>query len=399
MSQRDYNSWLENLKPFGLTKNEDIKEKLKEKGLSIFDFTLGDPQEPTPLFIKEALIKGVSEISQYPLNIGSVDLRTACSQWLKTRFNLNVNSKTQIISSNGSKEAVFHIHQVLFNSASKKRMVIFPEPGYPVYKAGCILAGGIPYENPLKLKNNYVFDKNDIPNELLSQINAVWVSYPHNPTGATITRTQMEDIYYWACEHNIFLLSDECYVDMYFEGSESPLSFLQIAEKNNYKNVLSFFSLSKRSGMTGYRSGFVAGDEEVIQMYSKYRLNVGLGTPDFVQKAAAVAWGEQTHVFERNKIFQEKRKIVDAFFVKNKIQVLPSHATFYVWGEAPKNYASGRDFCEHVLNTTGMMFTPGDVFGSSCSRNFRLALVPTCEQIAICFNHWQQLIDKGLFKC
>lgn len=398
MSNSKYNSWLQTLKPFALTKNEDVKEMLKQKGIEVHDFTLGDPKEPTPTFIKECLIKNIANVSQYPLNIGSSFLRKASANWLKNRFNLNINEQTQILSSNGSKEAVFHIHQVLLNSASQKRMVIFPEPGYPVYKAGCILAGGVPYENPLKAANKYVFDPDDIPDELCQNIAAIWLCYPHNPTGATISVVQMEKIYSWALEHDIKILSDECYVDTFFAGTPPPPSFLEISEKNNFKNVLSFFSLSKRSGMTGYRSGFVAGEEELIHLFAKYRLNVGLGTPDFIQHAAAAAWSETTHVAQRNKIFEDKRKIVDKFFTKNNIQVLPTNATFYVWGQAPTSYKSGREFTEAVLNATGIMMTPGDAFGSSCAQNFRMALVPTCDQIENCFDYWQQQINKGILK-
>ncbi|MES2615124.1 MAG: aminotransferase class I/II-fold pyridoxal phosphate-dependent enzyme [Bdellovibrionota bacterium] len=398
MSDYEYNSWLQALKPFALTKNEDIKEMLKQKGIDVHDFTLGDPKEPTPAFIKEVLIKSIADVSQYPLNIGNSSLRMACANWIKNRFSVNINSQTQVISSNGSKEAVFHIHQVLLNAASQKRIVVFPEPGYPVYKSGCVLAGGVPYENQLKSEKKYVFDPTEIPTEILPYIAAVWLCYPHNPTGATISVAQMEKIYEWALLHNIKILSDECYVDMFYEGSVAPTSFLKISEKNNFKNVVSFFSLSKRSGMTGYRSGFVAGEEETISLFAKYRLNVGLGTPDFIQQAAAAAWSETTHVFERNKIFAAKRKIVDKFFAHNKIEVLPSNATFYVWGYAPKNYPSGRAFTDAVLNSTGIMCTPGDAFGTSCSQNFRLALVPTCPQIESCFEYWQQQIDKGNFK-
>ncbi len=224
-----YNPLLQSLSPFGLTKNEDKKEKLKSQGLCIYDFTLGDPLEPTPAFVKEALIKGLADISQYPLSIGSLSLRKSCAQWLKTRFSLDIDPHKNILSTNGSKEAVFHIPQVLFNANSEKRTVIFPEPGYPVYKSGTALAGGLPYVNALKPSHQYVFDQTDIPTSVLTQTAAAWVSYPHNPTGATISTQKMEDIYKWALDNDIILLSDECYVDMYFEGSAPPSTFLKNA--------------------------------------------------------------------------------------------------------------------------------------------------------------------------
>lgn len=397
-SPPQFNTWLTQLRPFGLTKNEDVKRTLAQKGMQVHDFTLGDPKEPTPQLIVDALRKNIPTVSQYPQNKGSMELRSACAQWAKRRFHVDINSETQVISSNGSKEAVFHIPHVLFNSASPKRIVICPEPGYPVYRAGTTLAGGIPYEIHLPEKHNYVFQPESIPQELLPHIAAIWLCYPHNPTGAVIDKKQMIAIYEWALRHNIVVLSDECYVDMFFAGSAAPHSFLEIAAQNNYKNVLSFFSLSKRSGMTGYRSGFVAGDAQIISLFEKYRLNVGVGTPEFIQQASICAWNDDAHVLERNQIFAQKRKIADRFLQKNKIAALPSQATFYVWGTAPHTYADGTQFCTRLLETTGIMLTPGHVFGEAYARNFRMALVPTATELETCFQIWQDSIDKGTFK-
>lgn len=397
-SSPQFNAWLTQLRPFGLTKNEDVKRTLAQKGMQVHDFTLGDPKEPTARIIIDALQKNISAVSQYPQNKGSLELRSACAKWAKRRFHVELNVETQLISSNGSKEAVFHIPHVLLNSGSSKRIVICPEPGYPVYRAGTTLAGGVPYEIPLLQEHDYVFQPSSIPQELLPHIAAIWLCYPHNPTGAFISREQMVDIYEWALKQNIVVLSDECYVDMFFAGSKPPHSFLEIAAQNNYKNTLCFFSLSKRSGMTGYRSGFVAGDAQIISQFEKYRLNVGVGTPDFIQQAAVCAWSDDTHVLERNAIFAQKRKIADAFLQKNNIAVLPSQATLYVWGTAPQSYGDGTEFCTRLLETTGIMLTPGHVFGHAFAHNFRMALVPTATELQTCFQIWQDAIHKGTFK-
>lgn len=397
MQTNHYNSWLLNLNPFALTKNDDIKEKLKAQGIEVYDFTLGDPKEPTPDFIRQALIDNIPKTSQYPSNTGLEELRKSCAGWLKRRFGVDADFKTEIISSNGSKEAVFHIPQILFNAHSAKRTVVFPQPGYPVYKSGTLLAGGEAFEDFLKPEKNYVFDPDDIPSTILPQIAAVWVCYPHNPTGTLISEEHMQKIYDWALAHDITVLSDECYVDMYFEKNQAPSSFLKIGQKNNFKNMLCFFSLSKRSGMTGYRSGFVAGEAEKIALFSKFRLNVGLGTPTFVQHAAIAAWNDDAHVLERNKIFLNKRLIVERFFKKNNIHMLPSNATFYIWAHVPENYATGREFTEQLLGHTGIMATPGEAFGASCADYFRMALVPTAEDIEHCLGRWQEKIDQGVF--
>lgn len=391
------NPLLIHLPAFELVKQKELESELHEKGMEIFDFTLGDPKEPTPAFIRESLIKNIDSISQYPTTIGMLELRTAAAKWLSRRFNLSLNPKTQIIASNGSKEGIFHIPQVLFNQNTARNIVVFGEPGYPVYKSGTILAGGDPCSIPLQESKGYVLDINDIPKEKIPKIAALWMSYPHNPTGAEITGEAARKTYEWALENEIVLLSDECYVDMYFKCQKRPLSFLQIAQKENYKNLLCFFSLSKRSGMTGYRSGFIAGDEKLISLFVKYRLNVGVGTPDFVQHAAISAWNDDLHVEQRNGIFFEKRQLVESFLTKNKIEFLKTNATFYIWVSIPNNFENARKFCETLARKVGIFATPGEVFGMHCKKYFRLALVPTVFELKKCLALWQESLNSGNF--
>lgn len=394
-----HNSWLSLLPRYSLLRNDDRKAALAAQGRKIFDFGIGDPQEETPAFIREALIGGLKAVSQYPSAIGSLDFRKSCAAWAQKRFGVALSPQENIISSNGSKESVFHIPHILLNAASARRIVVFPDPGYPVYKASTILSGGVPYQVSLRPEKNYVFEPADIPREILPQVAAVWVSYPHNPTGATISRQKMEEIYEWALANDLVLLSDECYVDMFFPGSTPPESFLSVAQKNQFKNLLCFYSLSKRSGMTGYRSGFVAGDKALVGAFAKYRPNAGLGTPEFVQRAAMAAWADDEHVVERNAIFAEKRKLVEAFFKRNGLELLASNATFYVWAKTPKNYANSEEFAAKLADATGIIVTPGDALGDSCADWFRLALVPTAESIKECLHLWQKSIDSGVLPC
>ncbi len=388
------NSWLDLLPKYSLLRNDERKARLRASGRLVFDFGIGDPQEETPVFIRKALAESIPNVSQYPLSQGSVEFREACAQWSYKRLGVALDPLKQIISSNGSKEAIFHMPQVLLNAESSRRVVVFPDPGFPVYRNSTLLSGGVPFQYTLTLDEKYIFNPNSIPKELLSQIAAVWISYPHNPTGALLPRKNAEHIYEWALKHDLVLLSDECYVDMYFPGTEKPLSMLEIAKSREFKNLLCFFSLSKRSGMTGYRSGFVAGDTRLVSAFAKYRPNVGVGTPEFVQKAAMAAWADDTHVQERNAIFADKRKLVDAFLIKNHFRVLPSTATFYVWIEAPLGYESGEAYCEALAEATGIVATPGDALGDSSARYFRLALVPTGDQISSCIDLWQEAINS-----
>ena len=395
MSSLPSNSWLDLLPKYSLLRNDDRKARLRAAGREIFDFGIGDPQEETPEFIRKALTDNIPKVSQYPLSQGSLDFRTACAAWCARRLGVKVDPAGQIISSNGSKEAIFHIPHVLLNNASARRMVAFPDPGFPVYRSSTLLSGGVPYQYTLDPAKNYVFEPDSLPRDVLPQIAAVWISYPHNPTGALLPRAQAELIYRWAVENDVVLLSDECYVDMYFPGTEKPVSLLEVAADNQYRNLLSFFSLSKRSGMTGYRSGFVAGDNRLIAAFAKYRPNVGVGTPEFVQRAAIAAWADDKHVDERNAIFEEKRRIVERFLARNNFTVLPSTATFYVWIKAPVGFASGEDYCAALAEATGIVATPGDALGDSSKHWFRLALVPTAGKIEQCVGLWQNAIQSG----
>lgn len=388
------NAWLEHLSAYSLLRNETRKAALRAQGREVFDFGLGDPLEETPAFIRQALIDAVPQVSQYPSSQGSLPFRQACAGWAARRFGVTLDPAC-ILSTNGSKEAIFHAPQTLLNAASARRVVVAPDPGFPVYRSATLLAGGVEFEVPLKPERGYVFDPEDVPAPLLSQVAACWVSYPHNPTGGVLPRAQAEKIYAWALANNIVLLSDECYVDMYFPGTEAPVSFLEVSKAEGFRNVLAFFSLSKRSGMTGYRSGFVAGCPRLVSLFGKMRPHVGLGTPSFVQAAAMAAWNDDAHAVERNAVFARKRGLVDAFLSVHGFSVVPSNATFYVWVKAPSPFASGEAYVSALAEATGIVATPGDALGRSCADFFRLALVPTAEDLSRCLALWHDWISSG----
>jgi succinyldiaminopimelate transaminase len=408
---RAVNPWISQLPSYSLLKAEERKKKIVSLGLEAFDFGLGDPVEPTPQFLVETAIQSIPIVSQYPSSIGSMELRNSCAAWCERSFKVKVSALSQIISSNGSKEAIFHAPQILVSPTSARRIIVHPDPGFPVYKSASLLCGAVEYQVTLKPEKNYVFDPTEIPADILPQIAAVWVSYPHNPTGACATEQELEKIYVWCLKHNIVCLSDECYVQMYFEGSETPKSMLEISKKvlgnESFQNLMCFFSLSKRSGLTEYRSGFVAGDSELIGLFAKFRPHVGLGTPTFIQKVATAAWNEDNHAKERNRIFERKRKLVDVFLDKNNFEFVKTDATFYVWIRVPEKFAteffksqnsSGLSLSDAYMDAlaveTGIVGTAGSALGESCTDWFRLALVPSFEKIEVALKNWQNWIDR-----
>ncbi|MGC8868739.1 MAG: succinyldiaminopimelate transaminase, partial [Sulfurihydrogenibium sp.] len=385
------NKTIKSLKNYPMEELNRIKASLKEKGIKIYDFGTGDPREPTPDFIRKALIEAVPEVSQYPSVAGRKDLRDTISQWFKNRFGVSLNPDTQIIPSAGSKEAIFHFPLVFIDPEEDKKRVIFGTPAYPVYERGTLYAGGI--VNPVKLKeeDGFLLRLDKIEKSILEETKIVWINYPHNPTGAVAPASYFEETVRICQEYDIILCSDECYTEIYFE--EKPHSALEFG----IENVVVFHSLSKRSGMTGYRSGFVAGDEKIISLYKKERANFGVASPDFIQQAALSAWKDENHVLERNRIFKEKRDLFIKFLDSIGLTYLYPKATFYIWIKSPSGIPA-KDYVKALLEN-GIVVSIGENFCSSVeitennceSEYFRVALVPTLEECKEAIKVWEKV--------
>ncbi|WP_456392255.1 succinyldiaminopimelate transaminase [Persephonella sp.] len=385
------NRLIRQLKPYPMEELNRIKASLKERGIKIYDFGTGDPKEPTDQKIRKALIDAVPEVSQYPSVAGRAELRNAISEWFKNRFGVELDPDTQIIPSNGSKEAIFHFPLVFIDTDQpEKNKVIFGTPGYPVYERGTLYAGGMPVPVPLREEDGFLLRLDKLDKSLLQETKIVWLNYPHNPTGATASLQYFQDMLGICREYGIILCSDECYTELYFD--EKPPSALQAG----IEGVVVFHSLSKRSGLTGYRTGFVAGDPQIISEYRKGRASFGVATPDFIQKAAEVAWSDEEHVEKRREIFRRKRDIFLEFFDKIGLEYLYPQATFYFWIKAPEGM-SGEEYAKHLLQY-GIVVSPGvnfcagiEIMENRCSSDyFRIALVPTVEECMEAVRVWEK---------
>ncbi|ADY73406.1 succinyldiaminopimelate transaminase [Desulfurobacterium thermolithotrophum DSM 11699] len=358
------------------------KEELKKAGKRIYDFGTGDPKEPTDPKIREALVKAIPEVSQYPTVKGRKDLREAIANWFFNRFHVLLDPETEVIPTAGSKEAIFHFPLVFIDTDTEKKKVIFGTPAYPVYERGTLFAGGEPYPVTLKFEEQFLLRLDKLPKSLLEETAIVWINYPHNPTGAVAPISYLEDTYNICREYGIILCSDECYTEIYFETP--PHSLLEVGKKG----AVVFHSLSKRSGMTGYRSGFVAGDSEIIQNYLKYRSSFGVASQDFIQQAAKVAWSDEEHVKERRAIFGQKRDIFVKFFKEIGLEFLYPEATFYLWVKVP-NGISSKEYALHLLKY-GIVISPGEFFGKGGKGFFRIALVPTLKECKEAVDIWKK---------
>jgi acetylornithine aminotransferase len=361
---------------------DERKAALRAQGKRLFDFGLGDPKEPTPAFIREALRAAVPASSQYPNAAGTPALRKACAGYLARRFGVTVDPERQVVPATGAKETIFHLPLAFAGGDPRRTKVVMPDPGYPTYEVGARFAGLEPVKVPLTAANGFLLEPEALGEELLARTLLLWVSYPHNPTGAVASRAYYERVARAARRHGFIVVSDECYADLYFEAP--PPSFLEVG----VENALAVHSCSKRSGMTGYRSGFVAGDPDLVAVLKRLRSHPGVASPDFVSAAAVAAWSDDAHAAERRAIFRAKRDRFLAFFAEHGLSCEPAEATLYLWVNVPR----GHDAASYALRLleAGIVVAPGTAFGAG-EGYVRVALVPTLPECEEAILAWREV--------
>ncbi len=365
-----------------------IDEKVADltaKGIEVIDFGVGDPKTPPPSFVIDNLKKFAEQrkTSGYPSYIGSPEFRNACADYMKREFEVTLNPETEICSTIGSKEAVFHFPLTLLNPGD---IVICPSPGYPPYSNGTKFAGGEIYVVPLLEENHFLIDFENIPLDICKRAKMIWINYPNSPTGAIAPDSWYKGLIAWAQKHEIVIASDEgCYIEIYFD--QRPKSILEFSKDG----IITFYSMSKRNNMTGYRSGFVAGDERLVSAFKKVKTNIDSGTPTFIQDVSILALQDTQHIQTMRKQYAEKRKMILSAFAKKGLPACPSASTFYLWQKAPKG-KTGVDLA-NALVEIGIVAIPGEaisattVDGINPGKNYvRLALVPTIEEIQTASN-------------
>lgn len=354
----------------------EAKERLSAAGTPIIDFGVGEPREVTPEFIREALKSGIEPVSSYPLAPGLPELRAAINEWIERRFSVQLNPDSEIIPTFGSKEAIFHLPQVVAGET-----VVVTTPGYPVPERGAVFAGKKVHRLPLLEKNHFLPDLGSIGAEVWEQTAVLWLNYPNNPTAATATLELYEQAAQLAREYDFIFGSDEAYSELYF-GADPPVSALQVSDRTN---VAVFNTLSKRSSMPGYRCAFVAGEPDLIAAMKAYRPNVGLAPPQFIQRAGVAAWEDEKHVEDVRDLYRAKRDLLLPVLERHGLHHVGGDATFFLWlkGDCDTEALAAR-LLEH-----GVVLSPGSFFGEAGIGYLRLALVPTlveCERAAALLN-------------
>jgi acetylornithine aminotransferase len=354
---------------------EQAKRRLAAEGVELIDFGKGDPREETDPLIRRALVESIEPFSSYPLAEGLPELRRAVAGWCRRRFGVELDPEAEVIPTYGSKEAIFHLAQVVLDPDADKRTVATTEPGYPVYDRGALFAGGEVEPLPLLEENGFLPDLEAVADELWERTAILWINYPNNPTGATAPLDFLERAAALAHEHDFLLAADEAYTELWF-GSP-PHSALEVSDR---ANVAVFQTLSKRSSMTGYRSGFVAAPRELIEALRQYRPSVGTAPQEFVQRASIAAWEDEAHVERTRDVYRRKRDLLFPVLARKGIRVAGSEATMYLWLETPAGETSER-LAERLLEA-GLIVSPGSFFGPSGHGYWRLALVPTEQECA-----------------
>ena len=339
---------------------DKLKAQVKARGIDIISFGIGDPDISTPKAIVD-ILKKESEIDinqKYPSYEGLLKFRESVANWYDKKFAVSLDPETEVLSLIGSKEGIGHLPLAFVNPGD---VVLVPDPGYPVYKAGTIFAGGIPYIMPLREDNDFLPDFSDIPSDVLKKAKLMFLNYPNNPTSARADRHFFNEVVKFAKENDIIVAHDFAYSEVY-TGEKGNDSFLNA---HGAKDIgIEFHSLSKTFNMTGFRIGFAVGNKDILHGLGAVKTNLDSGVFQAIQLAGAYGLdNELDTIRDNNIIYKKRREILVAGLEELGYKVYKSDATFYVWAHVPRAGMTSKEFAISLLNETGIIVTPGSGFG------------------------------------
>ncbi|MGQ9631702.1 MAG: LL-diaminopimelate aminotransferase [bacterium] len=367
---------IEKLPPYLFAELDRKKRQAMKRGMDILSLGIGDPDIPTPSHVIEALYGAAKDPRnhQYPLGTGLLSFRQAVADWYRERFGVRLDAESEVLALIGSKEGIGHVFFAFINPGD---IALVPDPGYPVYRAGTIFAGGTPHAMPLLKENGFLPDLDAISPDVARRAKLMFINYPNNPTSAIATEEFFVSVVEFAEKYNIIVCHDAAYSEIYYE--ERPRSFL---ETPGAKEVgIEFHSLSKTFNMTGWRIGFAVGNRDIILGLSTIKENLDSGVFQAVQLAGVAALkGDQTCVEGFRRIYRERRDILVGGLKDLGWDVIAPKATFYVWVALPRGVKSS-DFAGRLLEQTGVVITPGVGFGDHGEGYVRFALTVDKERI------------------
>ena len=392
------NPLLSRLHPYPFERWRELTQGIQHLGsLRPISLGIGEPRHPTPKLIEDALTGSLKGLSVYPPTVGEPRLREACAAWLSKRYGVRVDPMTQLLPVNGTREALFALAQVVVDSSRDGATVLCPNPFYQIYEGAALLAGARTAFANSDPARNFAADWSQIDGATWARTQLVYVCSPGNPTGAVMPMSEWRTLFELSDHHGFAIASDECYSEIYFGGDEGPpLGALQAARalgRDDYRNLIMLTSLSKRSNVPGMRSGFVAGDAQLIKAFLLYRTYHGSAMSPVVQAASVAAWSDEAHVIANRTLYRDKFAQVTPL-LQQVLDVQLPDAGFYLWAAVP----GGDDlaFARALLAQYNVAVLPGSLLareahGTNPGRGrIRMALV---AETAECLEAAQRIVS------
>lgn len=379
------NSNLSLLQPYPFEKLNQLFADIQPPALALISLAMGEPKHPAPAFIEQAIQQNFHHLSTYPSSKGLPELRQSIAGWLTRRFHLQqIDAETQILPVSGTREALFSFVQTVINR-EQRPYVVMPNPFYQIYEGASLLAGATPYFINCTADNGYLGDFDAVPAEVWERTQLLFICTPGNPTGAVYSKEQLKKLIQLADQYDFIIASDECYSELWFD--EAPTGLLEVCAelgRHDYKNCVVFHSLSKRSNVPGMRSGFVAGDANILKPYLLYRTYHGAAMPVQHQLASILAWNDEQHVEQNRQQYRAKFEL----FQQELGHLLPLQkpdAGFYYWLKVDDDEQFARKLMEqaHIKVLVGRYLSRDTAHGNPGKNHVRMALVADmaqCEQ-------------------
>ncbi|MGK2879186.1 MAG: LL-diaminopimelate aminotransferase [Solirubrobacterales bacterium] len=371
---------LEQIPPYLFAELERKIADKKAAGIDVISLGIGDPDMPTPPNVVAAMQQAVADpgTHQYPSNRGRDDFRQAVADFYMRRFGVELDPATEVMPGIGAKETIFNLNLAFLDPGD---VALASDPGYPVYTAGPILVGAEPFLLPLLPERDFTPDLTAIPGDKLEKAKLLFINYPNNPTGATVPDGFFAEVVEFARANDILVVHDASYTETAYDGYRPP-SFL---ETPGAKDIgIEVFSLSKGFNMTGWRAAAIVGNAEAIASYWRLKTNIDSGNFEAVQVAAIEALSQSTEasVNSMNEIYARRRDLVCDALAEIGVDVKRPKATIYIWAPVPDGFESAAAYCEHVLEESAVVISPGGAYGASGEGFFRISLTTPDERLS-----------------